>query len=89
MKSEQNKNNLKQKEMTATTSCNYYNENAFGVYGSSTCISETSTSTGPGFISGFAYGDIIISFFLFILTAVIIYSFIYSWSAGIRTRKIS
>jgi hypothetical protein len=60
-------------------------------FASSTCSTQTTatSSTLPAVYNGFSYDGIIINFFLFIITAVMIYTFIYDWSAGIRAKRIS
>jgi len=75
--------------------CSFYNPVYFDpnhklngfVFGSSTCIFNTSATTSASYVSGFSYGDIVISFFSFLIFIILAYQFIFNWTRGIKIGK--
>jgi len=56
-------------------------------FSSSTCNVEYSSSTFPSVANGFTYGEVVISVLLFLIFAVVIYSFFWSWVVGVKLKK--
>jgi hypothetical protein len=79
--------------MNETWSCSYSNpvyfdpahHNTGFAYASSTCSIQASSSAA--YVSGFSYGEIVISFFAFMIFLVLAYQFIFNWTRGIKIGK--
>ena len=82
--------------MNETWECSYSNPVKIGdesayttAFASSTCVVSTpaaATST-VATNAGFTYGELVQSFFLFLIFLVVSYQFIFNWTHGIKIGK--